>query len=140
MGFPFMVATNWWGKTAVRGCRCKFFKSYTQGQADIASCSTPNRLPAAGWWGKKMAVREYAPRRARSAAGSPAAPATALPAARPAHAKKPRFSEYWPREQVDAAVSSGQSAGIPQAWLTAGWQGQSCMKSAQSSSIEPGWH
>jgi hypothetical protein len=65
-------------------------------------------LPA-GWWGKKTAVREYAPRRARSAAGSPATPATALPnaRARPSRPRQPHFQAYWQQPQLDEGIASG---------------------------------
>lgn len=64
---------------------------------------------AAGWWGKKTAVREYAPRRARSAVGSPATPEIALPSsrARPSRPRRPHFQAYWQQEQIDAAAASG---------------------------------
>lgn len=64
---------------------------------------------SAGWWGKKTAVREYAPRRARSAAGSPATPATALPnaRARPSRPRQPHFQAYWQQPQLDEGITSG---------------------------------
>jgi len=71
---------------------------------------TPIPPSATGWFGRKTAVKDYAPRRARSAAGSPSTPATALPTGRRTSSSKkrrPRYEEYWSQDQVDAGVSAG---------------------------------
>ncbi len=142
MGFPCMVAAKWWGKTAVRGCRCKFFKSDTRVKLILLHVQPQTDfLQLAG-----------GARRWRCGSMHPAARAALLAALRRRRRRCRPRGQRAPRSRASPSTGRG-SRSTPRclqvsllgfrslkAWLTAGWQGQSCMKSAQSSSIEPGWH